>query len=121
MTFNNILLIFFGVLFNAFAQLALKAGANKIGYISFDSKFSHVLISTFNFPILFGLLFYTISVVIWIVALSRVPVSLAYPMLSLGYIFVSIFAYFFFNEPMTLNKTFAMIIIIFGIYLLTQK
>ncbi len=37
-------------------------------------------------PILAGLACYVVSVVVWILALSRVDVSVAYPMLSIGYV-----------------------------------
>ena len=71
-----------------------------------------------NIYLLLGLMSYFISTVIWIVALSRVSVSIAYPMISLGYVFVALAAWFLFNEPLSSIKLLALGIITFGIILL---
>ena len=81
-------MILLGVLLNAAAQLALKQGTRQIGV--FDFSLANIWpigwqIGTNPF-ILLGLLCYAISVVVWILVLSRVDVSFAYPMLSVGYI-----------------------------------
>ena len=47
--------------------------------------------------ILGGLACYVISVVVWIMALSRVEVSIAYPMLSVGYVLNAIAAWYLFG------------------------
>jgi multidrug transporter EmrE-like cation transporter len=67
------------------------------------------------------LLCYALSVLAWIVALTRVDVSIAYPMLSLGYVIVTIAAWFLFNEPISTVKILALSIIIFGIVLLANS
>jgi multidrug transporter EmrE-like cation transporter len=113
--------VLFAVLFNALGQLALKAGAQKIGYLDSHSNILFALQSAFNLPILLGLFCYITSVAIWIVALSRVHVSLAYPMLSVGYIIVAICASLYFNEPLSLSKFIAIAIIICGVYLLSRS
>ena len=41
--------------------------------------------------ILAGLACYVVSVVVWVIGLSKVPVSIAYPMLSIGYVINAIF------------------------------
>jgi multidrug transporter EmrE-like cation transporter len=121
MSLVNFFLILTGVIFNAFAQLALKAGAEKIGYLDANSNIISSLKLAINLPIFIGLLCYAISVGVWVVALSRVQVSIAYPILSLGYIVVSILAYFYFNEPLSTHKFISMLVIIFGVYLLSRS
>jgi len=51
-----------------------------------------------------GLACYVISVVVWIMALSRVPVSVAYPMLSIGYIVNAFAAWMLFGESLAVQK-----------------
>jgi multidrug transporter EmrE-like cation transporter len=51
-----------------------------------------------QWPIVAGLGCYVVSVGVWIVALSRADVSLAYPMLSLGYVVNAIAAWYLFGE-----------------------
>ena len=68
-----------------------------------------------------GLICYAISVVVWILALSRVDVSIAYPMLSIGYIVNAVAAWHLFDEPMNLGKVVGIGIIIVGVYILARS
>ena len=77
-----------GVTLNACAQLLLKAGTNAVGHFEFTR--ANILPIGFKLatqlPIIGGLGCYVISVAVWVIGLSRVDVSIAYPMLSLGYV-----------------------------------
>ena len=81
-------LILTGVMLNACAQLLLKAGANAVGHFEFSAANALPIALKLGtqLPIIGGLACYVVSVIVWILALSRVDVSLAYPMLSLGYV-----------------------------------
>ena len=121
MGITNFLIIFLGVLLSASGQIFLKLGADTIGPIALKRNIIELLDSSFNIYILLGLLSYFFSTIIWIVALSRVNVSTAYPMLSFGYVIVAIAAWVLFNEPLSALKITALSIIIFGIVLLSQS
>ena len=108
MSIINFLIIVIGVSLNAAGQLFLKSGANIIGPITADSSLETTLIASINTHIILGLLCYVLSVLAWIVALTRVDVSIAYPMLSLGYVIVTIAAWFLFNEPISTIKILAL-------------
>lgn len=116
-------LIIFGVLLNAGAQLMLKAGMLRIGY--FDFSLANAIPIAWkvvqNTPIVMGLSMYVLSVVVWLLVLSRVQVSYAYPLLSIGYIVNAIAAYFLFGEPLTSMRMLGIFIIIAGVYLITQS
>ena len=116
------LMILFGVLLNAGAQLMLKAGTLKIGQFAFTT--ANILPITLklltNWPIMTGLCMYVISVGVWILVLSRVQVSLAYPMLSIGYIVNALAAYYFFAEPLTAMRIAGIFIIMIGVYFVAQ-
>ena len=47
---------------------------------------------------------YVLSIFVWILGLSRVPVSVAYPLLSLGYIVNAIAAHYLFGEAVTATR-----------------
>ncbi|HET9450711.1 MAG TPA: hypothetical protein VFO83_07520, partial [Aggregicoccus sp.] len=81
-------LLMLGVALNAAAQLLLKAGAQRVGEFAFslENAAPMALRLATSLPILAGLACYVVSVVVWILALTRVPVSVAYPMLSVGYV-----------------------------------
>ena len=115
-------LILTGVLLNAAAQLLLKAGTNAIGHFDFqlDNVLPIGLKLAFEPHIFGGLCCYVVSVVIWIMALSRVPVSIAYPMLSIGYIVNAFAAAYLFGESITIHKLLGIGCIIIGVYWVTR-
>lgn len=116
-------LILLGVLLNAGAQLLLKAGMSQIG--QFEFSVSNVIPIGFkvmgNLPIMTGLFMYVISVGVWLLVLSRVQVSFAYPMLSIGYVVNALAAYYLFGEPLTSMRVLGIFIIIAGVYLVAQS
>ena len=71
--------------------------------------------------ILGGLACYAISVVVWILALSRVEVSVAYPMLSIGYVVNAVAAYLLFGEAVTLQRLVGIGIIVVGVYIVARS
>ena len=60
------------------------------------------------------------SVAVWIVVLSRVPVSVAYPMLSIGYVVNAFLGYMLFKEDLTVPKLVGIGIIIIGVLLIAR-
>lgn len=119
MNIVSFIVILAGVLLNAAAQLFLKAGTNSIGALSLGSR--EIIRIAFNPYIFSGLSCYVVSVAIWIFALSRVPVSVAYPMLSIGYVVNAIAAWYLFGELITAQKTFGIAVIILGVFLVATS
>jgi len=58
---------------------------------------------------------------VWIIGLSRIPVTIAYPLLSIGYIVNAIGAWYFLGEVMSLQRMLAIGIIIIGVALLMKS
>ncbi|MBZ4194783.1 MAG: EamA family transporter [Candidatus Contendobacter sp.] len=116
-------LILTGVLLNAVAQLLLKAGTNTLGVItptlSNAIPLSGAIVTNPHF--LGGFACYGISVLVWILALSRVPVSIAYPMLSIGYVVNAFAAWYLFGEMLNSGRWIGIGFIIVGVYLLTRS
>ncbi len=116
-------LVLAGVLLNAAAQLLLKAGTNRIGEFAFSLENivpvgARVATSPF---VIGGLACYAVSVVVWILALSRVPVSIAYPMLSIGYIVNAVAAWFLFGESLAAQKLVGIGFIVVGVWLVARS
>lgn len=123
MTLISFSLIMLGVLLNAGAQLLLKAGTKKFGVISFNSDnflpLGWQVVTELH--IMTGLVCYVISVFIWIMALSRVEVSVAYPMLSIGYVVNAIAAWYLFGEAVSISRLVGIGIIIIGVYIVARS
>ena len=122
MTLATFGLILTGVLLNAAAQLLLKAGVQPLGELSVD--FANLLPTTarvlMQWPILAGLGCYVLSVGVWIVGLSRVEVSLAYPMLSLGYVVNALAAWWLFGEALGPMRWAGMMLILAGVLVMSR-
>ncbi len=115
-------LVLTGVMLNAAAQLLIKAGADTAGHFTFTA--GHILRAGLHFAlqwqILAGLACYAVSVAVWILALTRVQVSIAYPMLSLGYVVTAFAAWGLFGESLSAHKLLGIAIIIAGVVVLAR-
>jgi len=122
MTLTTFMFLLTGVLLNAGAQLLLKAGVAPLGALSVEAS---TLLATgarvlTQWPILAGLACYVLSVGVWLVALSRVEVSLAYPMLSLGYVVNAVAAYWLFGEALGPMRCAGIAIILVGVFVVAR-
>ncbi|MES2740450.1 MAG: EamA family transporter [Pseudomonadota bacterium] len=111
-----------GICLNAIAQLLLKAGTNAVGAIHLTAQnwFATGLKLATQLPIIGGLTCYVLSVVVWIIGLSRVDVTVAYPMLSLGYILNALGAWYFLGEALSMQRLLAIGIILVGVALIAR-
>jgi len=116
-------LILTGVLLNAAAQLLLKAGTNAVGRFAFT--LGNALPMSLRFAlephIMGGMACYVTSLVVWIMALSRVEVSVAYPMLSIGYVVNAIAAWYFFGEALTPMRVAGIAVIVLGVFIVARS
>jgi multidrug transporter EmrE-like cation transporter len=115
-------MILAGVMLNAAAQILMKTGTNAIGY--FDFSVANILPIGWrlasNPHIIGAMCCYVFGVVIWILALSRVQVSIAYPLLSLGYVVNAVAAWYLFDESFSPAKVIGMGVIILGVVIISR-
>ena len=115
-------LIFTGVMLNAAAQILMKAGTNSIGHFEFSVENIvpiGIRLAT-EWHILLALMCYVVGVVIWILALSRVPVSIAFPMLSMAYVVNAVAAWYLLGEAFNPAKLAGMGVIILGVIIISR-
>jgi multidrug transporter EmrE-like cation transporter len=112
-----------GVALNAAAQLLLKAATTTSGALISDSGDVSWRAATAVLqapPLWAGLACYGISLVVWLGGLSRAPVSVAYPLLSIGYVINAVAAAYLFGEAITAAKIVGIGLVIAGIFFLTR-
>ena len=111
-----------GVVLNAGAQLGLKAATRTTGHI--EGSIAGVLAAgrllVFNVPFWLALVAYGTSLVVWIIGLSRVPVSQAYPVLSVGYVIAALAAWTLLGETMSLSRWLGIAVIMSGVWLISR-
>ncbi|HBN22965.1 MAG TPA: 4-amino-4-deoxy-L-arabinose transferase [Holosporales bacterium] len=116
-------LILFAVLLNTAAQIVLKMGMKSIGHFEFSShNIVPILLKMAQNPhILGGVSLYVFSLGAWLLTLSRVEVSLAYPLTSLGYVFTALVGYYVLQENMGIMRIAGILVIMIGVYLVTRS
>ncbi len=116
-------LVLLSVLLNTAAQLLLKVGMNHIGEftLSFSNLFPIGWRVATNPFLIGGVAIYVISLASWLIVLSRIDVSAAYPLMSLGFIINAIAAYYLLNEPLNAARIAGIIFITIGTWLITRS
>ena len=123
MNLTTFAFIISGVILNACAQLLLKAGTNALGgaiHVTMGNWFQTFIQVVTQLPILGGLACYGVSLVVWIIGLSRTDVTIAYPMLSLGYVVSAVGAWMFLGEVVSPQRLVAIGVIVIGVVLLAR-
>jgi multidrug transporter EmrE-like cation transporter len=111
------------VLLNAAAQLFLKAGTNIVGTVSFGGADTLQTVTQIaRIPWFWaGFTCYGISLFTWIATLSRLPVSVAYPLVSVGYVVNAAAAWYLFGESITAQKLIGIGFIVVGVILVSTS
>ncbi len=110
------------MLFSTTGELFLKKGMNQVG--SFDFAAVSEIVPTLlkiaaNPNIWIGMIGFVGGSVFWLSVISRAPLSLAYPMLSLSYVIVVIESWIFLNEGLHPLRVVGSLVIILGVVLVS--
>ncbi len=98
------------ILCGVVGQLLLKQGATAPDLISQFLKL----------PTIVGLGFYAVAALLYIIALRKIPVSIAFPSVSLSYVVVALAGHFLWNEPFTWTHVGGLALICGGVLVLSQ-
>lgn len=121
---QNFLILLIPIFTSAIAQIFLKKGVTGLGTTNFSvsgilSLIPKILQSGW---LLGGMVLFGISFLIYIFALAKFQLNIAYPIfVSAGVILISLASYFIFKETMSWLQVGGVVFIIFGIFLLTTK
>jgi len=120
---SSFALVLAGVVLNALAQSLLKHGTNRLGPVDFSlpEAIPIGLRVLGDWPFLLGFACYGVSLVVWIAALTRVPVTVAYPMLSIGYVINALIARYWLGETMGLTGWLGIAFIVLGVTLIARQ
>jgi multidrug transporter EmrE-like cation transporter len=122
MTMLTLTFIFISVFLSVVAQVLLKHGMSNESVqaaLSTDVLTAGVAIFA-NVSVVAGLAAYVSSAGIWLLVLSKIDVSKAYPFVGIGFIGTMMFAYWFLNEPLTPTKVIGTLLVFAGVLLISQ-
>jgi drug/metabolite transporter (DMT)-like permease len=97
------------------AQVLIKLGADQLGHTGMLAT----LMGIFTIPLLFaGYCLYGLFTVLMVYALREGELSILYPIIALGYVWVTIVMVMFFHETMNPLKAIGVAIIVAGVAVL---
>lgn len=118
----NIILILVSVILNCSAQILMRKGMLVNGEVkgmeNLIAAIPHMLTNLYLWG---AMICYAVSIVIWMVVLSKVEVSYAYPFLSIGYVLSAVVGYFWFAESITPIRVVGIIVICVGVVLISRS
>lgn len=120
---KQIILLLITVGLNVAGQLLMKQGMSQMGAISGPiQEMGLSVIRAFANPyVLGGVGAYGLSSIFWLILLSRVELSYAYPALSLGYVLITLISAFFLGESVTGTRWLSVLVISIGVILLSRS
>jgi drug/metabolite transporter (DMT)-like permease len=100
----------------------MRKGMLKVGEISFTQNILKMLpVMAGNIFLWLAIFCYCISIFLWMLVLSKVEVSFAYPFLSVGYVISAVIGYFFMGEALTFVRIAGIAVICFGVFLIARS
>jgi drug/metabolite transporter (DMT)-like permease len=115
---SMVIIILASILLGSFGQISLKHGMNKIDVIGIRQILINVFKVFKNPFIIMGIFFYATSSLMWLFAMTRLDISFMYPLVSLSYLFTTIFAIMFLNEKVKSKRWVGLTLIILGAVLM---
>jgi multidrug transporter EmrE-like cation transporter len=115
---TSLALLVVSVGFAIAGQLTLKAAMNSVGRIGSAevTNAGETIVRAAKEPKLWvGLVLFGISAIFWLVVLSRVPLSVAYPFVGISYILIVLFARIFLNEHVPTLRWIGVLVVALGI------
>ena len=102
-------------------QLLMKRGMMSFGTFPVSQLLAHLVPMFLNPWVFLGLFCFGLSSVFWLVVLSRMELSLVYPMVSVAYVIVALLSWYFFRENLTLVRWAGIAVIICGVVLISRS
>lgn len=121
MNASMFLLVLTSVSLNALAQVVLRKGMLTAGALPPLSQFVALGLALLgNVWLWLGMLCYAASIGLWLAVLSKVPVSVAYPMLSIGYIIATVLGVLYLGESVGIARFAGILLICGGVVLISR-
>jgi drug/metabolite transporter (DMT)-like permease len=119
----SIVYILSSVLLGAVGQILLKKGMASMGPLTLTlNQLLPLLWRMGTNPYVFGgLAIYVSGTVFWLVALSRVELSYAYPFASLSYVLMLIASWLLFSEQISVVRLLGTVVIGLGVFLISRS
>lgn len=103
----------------AASQLLLKFGMTGLGELPTLGSLPAYAFQLIKLPIVGGLALYAVGTGLWLMCLTRLDLSVAYPASAVQFLLIFAGAWSFFDEPVTTSRLVGAVIVLIGVLLLT--
>ena len=123
LTFKILLAILLNDVWSSLAQLLMKKGVvcTDVNFLDLHSILEFVSHNISSVYLWLGILVYASNFFIWIIILSKIDLSLAMPLGSVGFIITPFMAAIFLGETVSPLRWLAILLIVAGIYVISQS
>ena len=106
------------IMLGSVGQFILKLGA---GEVRTGNGIWTLILSFINIKMIMAIICFVVSMILWVFVLRKLELSIAYPMVSLGYVFVMLLSYYFLQEQLVVTKILGTGLIVAGVMILNMK
>jgi multidrug transporter EmrE-like cation transporter len=104
---------------NATANLLMKIGADRLGAFSGSGMLKAILT---NYFLVGGVVLFGLNIVFYVAALTRINLSIAYPVMMAGGVLIVVFvSVLYFRESLALTQVLGILLLIGGLVLVTHR
>jgi uncharacterized membrane protein len=100
-------------------QMVLKTGARELGHLALTP--ATLIAIAGNRYLWASILLGAFSAATWLMSLARVDLSFAFPMISLGYVFVTILSFLRFGEALSWNRLLGVCLVVAGVLMIASS
>jgi multidrug transporter EmrE-like cation transporter len=118
---GNFLMMFISIGLAIAGQLFMKQGMMMVGKFPITELLPRLFSILFQPFVFLGIALYGLSSIFWLVVLSRIELSLAYPIVSISYVIVALFSFFVFKESVSLIRWMGILTILLGVILVSRS
>jgi multidrug transporter EmrE-like cation transporter len=118
---GNFVMMFVSIGLAIAGQLFMKQGMMMVGKFPVTELFTRFFSIVLQPYVFLGIFLYALSSVFWLVVLSRIELSMAYPIVSVAYVVVALFSYFVFKENVSLIRWIGIATICLGVILVSRS
>lgn len=117
----NYLIMAISILLAVAGQLLMKRGMMAFGTFPVSQLLFKVIPMFLNPWVFVGFVCFGLSSIFWLVVLSRMELSLVYPMVSVAYVLVALFSWYYFKENLTVVRWLGIALIILGVFFISRS
>ncbi|MDD5383087.1 MAG: EamA family transporter [Candidatus Margulisbacteria bacterium] len=117
----NYLIVITSILLAVAGQLLMKKGMLAFGAFPVSQLLTKVIPMFLNPWVFIGFVCFGLSSIFWLVVLSRLELSLVYPMVSVAYVLVALVSWLVFKENVTLVRWLGVLVIMVGVFLISRS